>query len=74
MEALFQRSKLEKMKLEWIYINHKGDLSQRVIRVVDIQDEYVIAYCYERKQVRTFRKNNILSVFPLTSIRKSYGA
>lgn len=74
MEALFQRSKLEKMKLEWIYINHKCDLSQRVVRVVDIQDEYVIAYCYERKQVRTFRKNNILSVFPLTSIRKRYGA
>ncbi|WP_394217281.1 hypothetical protein [Halobacillus trueperi] len=49
MEALFQRSKRKKMKLHLIYINHNGQLSQRVVRVVDIQDEHVTAYCYKRK-------------------------
>ncbi|WLR46870.1 hypothetical protein LC065_15115 [Halobacillus litoralis] len=73
MEAYFQLMKLEKIKLAWIYINREGVISQRVVRVVDIQDEQIIAYFYERKQVGTIIKDHILSVLPLTSIRKSYG-
>ncbi|MBX0356356.1 hypothetical protein [Halobacillus sp. Nhm2S1] len=60
MEVWFQRSKLEKIKLEWIYINHKGGWSHRMILVIDIHNEHAAAYCYERKQVRTFLKDNML--------------
>lgn len=35
------------------YMDSKGTVSQRIIRVVDIDDKKVLAYCYYRKQVRS---------------------
>ncbi|MFA1820538.1 hypothetical protein ACDX78_10205 [Virgibacillus oceani] len=48
--------------LEIIYIDDDNNLTQRFIRVLDKYDNSILAYCYYRKQVRTFKINNILSV------------
>lgn len=51
-----------KAVLEMIYIDEDGKLTQRFIRVLDKHDHSILAYCYYRKQVRTFKVDNILSL------------
>lgn len=48
--------------LEMIYISANGKMTQRFIRVIKIQKDGMLAYCYYRKQVRMFKFQNILSV------------
>lgn len=64
MNEVWRRALEEKQKLELIYMADKGKISQRVIRVVSIKEETVLAYCYTRKTVRSFKLVNILSVTP----------
>ncbi|WLR46549.1 WYL domain-containing protein [Halobacillus litoralis] len=64
MNGVLRRALEEKQKLEFIYMADEGKISQRVIRVVSIKEETVLAYCYTRKTVRTFKLANILSVTP----------
>ncbi|UOR13093.1 hypothetical protein [Halobacillus amylolyticus] len=71
MEGLLSRSVEQKQKLEMIYLATDGQISQRVIRVLDIRDEEILAYCYSRRKVRTFLKVNILSI---AAVRKQLGA
>lgn len=64
MQSLLIRSKEEKLKLEMIYMTGKGELSQRVIRVINVYDHSILAYCFTRRKVRKFTNKNILSVLP----------
>ncbi|RYL95264.1 hypothetical protein EWI07_01810 [Sporolactobacillus sp. THM7-4] len=49
--------------IEIVYLTQKeGKLSQRYIRVIDDSGDYLKAYCYTRRQVRLFKKKNILAV------------
>jgi hypothetical protein len=38
-----------------------SDITMRNIKVLDIKEDRVMAYCYLRKQNRVFKKENILS-------------
>lgn len=62
MEGLLNRALTEKQKLEMIYIDSEGNMSQRVVRIVDVRNDSILAYCYFRKEVRSFKRDNILSV------------
>ncbi len=43
-------------------IYQKGnEITQRKIRVMEVTDDYVRAWCYLRNQPRVFRRENILS-------------
>lgn len=66
MERLLNHASESDQKLEMIYIDSKGNMSQRVIRVVKVEEDHVVVYCYARKQVRSFKLANILSVYPYT--------
>lgn len=61
MVGLLNKSLYEKEKIMIYYMDSKGKVSQRIIRVVDIDDKRVLAYCYYRKEVRSFKLENILS-------------
>ncbi|GAB3055259.1 WYL domain-containing protein [Virgibacillus ainsalahensis] len=61
MEDLLRRAVDKKQKLEMIYIASDNQISQRVIRVLQVTDESILAYCFTKKEVRTFKRNNILS-------------
>jgi predicted DNA-binding transcriptional regulator YafY len=37
------------------------DITERKIKVLDISEDKVKAYCYLRKETRIFKKDNILS-------------
>lgn len=48
--------------LEMIYLDSKGNISQRRMKVLSVNEESFKAFCYVRKQQRTFKIINILSV------------
>jgi predicted DNA-binding transcriptional regulator YafY len=64
MEGLFIRSIEENIPLEMIYLAEGHELSQRKLIVKEVNDEYIRAYCLLRKQMRTFKRKNILSILP----------
>ncbi|UOQ91476.1 hypothetical protein MUO14_12865 [Halobacillus shinanisalinarum] len=70
MECFITRSYEEQKKLEMIYLANDEQLSQRVIRVLAIQDNLILAYCYSRNQIRTFKKKNVMSVYPYKPKKK----
>ncbi|MEH7336640.1 hypothetical protein V7161_28855, partial [Neobacillus drentensis] len=72
MDGLLIRSIEENIPLEMIYLAENQELSQRSLIVKEISDEYIRAYCLLRKQIRTFRRANILSIMPESCPKNSY--
>jgi predicted DNA-binding transcriptional regulator YafY len=66
MDGLLLRSIEENIPLEIIYLSQDKQISQRKLIVKEVNDEYIRAYCLLRKQIRTFRRENILSLMPNT--------
>jgi predicted DNA-binding transcriptional regulator YafY len=66
MDGLLLRSIEENIPLEIIYLSQDQQISQRKLIVKEVNDEYIRAYCMLRKQIRTFRRENILSLMPNT--------
>jgi predicted DNA-binding transcriptional regulator YafY len=64
MDGLFIRSIEENIPLEMIYFDANQELSQRRLLVKEVNDEYIRAYCLLRKQIRIFKRENILSIMP----------
>ncbi|MGI8315181.1 hypothetical protein [Halobacillus mangrovi] len=69
MGNLMVRSKEENEKIDIIYLSSQGKLTQWMIRVIAIREIYILAYCFNRKEVRAFHTENILSAFPITNTR-----
>jgi len=65
MNVLLKRAVETGELLEMIYMSNNGELSQRRIKILAISDESIRAFCYTRKQSRTFKINNILSIMPI---------
>ena len=70
MKGLLLRAVESHEKLEMIYLSNKGEITQRIIQVEKVGDQSFRAYCYSRKQVRTFNLSNILSNAPLKMHRR----
>ncbi|MBN6889885.1 putative DNA-binding transcriptional regulator YafY [Cytobacillus horneckiae] len=70
MKGLLTRAAVSGEELEMIYLDNKGNISQRRIKVLSVYDESFRTYCYVRRQQRTFKTCNILSIGPLRSIRR----
>ncbi|MED3738694.1 hypothetical protein P4529_18160 [Virgibacillus pantothenticus] len=71
MLGLFKRSIESKQKIIIFYIDSDNKLTERYIRVIEIKENSILAYCFYRKQVRTFNMENILSA---GKVRKKDGA
>ncbi|MET3698304.1 hypothetical protein SAMN05877753_108159 [Bacillus oleivorans] len=56
--------------VEIIYESKQKQLTQRKIKILEIQDNQVKAYCYFRDQIRTFQIDQVLSAFPVYMERK----
>lgn len=61
MQWLFLDSIENKEKIMIYYVDQENNITQRFIRVIRINEGSIVAYCYWRKQVRTFSLENILS-------------
>nr|BDD44106.1 hypothetical protein 7 [Bacillaceae bacterium] len=64
MNIILKRSMQQKEKIMIFYIDSAGNVTQRYIRVIRINNNSVAAYCYYRKQARTFKLDNILTAGP----------
>lgn len=61
MNNLLKRSCENKTPIQIIYIDNNGQISQRTIKVLAVSNTVVKAYCYTKRQFRTFKLDNILS-------------
>lgn len=50
--------------VEIMYMNHKGVVSQRHVRILDIQGHKISAYCYAQQAPRVFHTERILALVP----------
>ncbi|WP_164214924.1 hypothetical protein [Virgibacillus sp. YIM 98842] len=48
-------------KIMIYYLDADGNITQRIIKVIDVHNGNMLAYCYYRKRVRSFKLVNILS-------------
>jgi len=55
------KASLERGSIITIIYNGKSGISERNIKVLEMNDGKVKAYCYLRKQIRYFKLENILS-------------
>lgn len=67
MNTLLNKSVSTGITLEMIYMDSKGNLSQRQIRVLEINDSSIKAFCYSKNQRRTFKLEQILSILPVNN-------
>ncbi|MDQ0174231.1 hypothetical protein [Bacillus chungangensis] len=65
MNGLLMRALESKEKLEMIYLSNSNEISQRQIRVIEVNKQSFKAYCFLRKQYRIFIISNVLSMQPL---------
>ncbi|WP_163970305.1 hypothetical protein [Oceanobacillus halotolerans] len=65
MIGILNRSKRNQEKVMIYYIDRKNHVTQRIIRVINIKDDVIVAYCFYRKKIRTFTITNILSAGPI---------
>lgn len=72
MDGLLLRSIEDNIPLEMIYLSEDQKISQRRLLVKEVNDDYIRAYCLLRKQMRTFRRENILSLMPNTRSNDSF--
>lgn len=72
MEGLLIRSIEQHMPLEMIYLADNQEITQRTLIIKEVTDEYIKAYCLLRKQVRTFKRDNILSIMPEARTKHRY--
>ncbi|MEK3821346.1 hypothetical protein MKY20_19935 [Cytobacillus sp. FSL W8-0315] len=70
MNGLLLRAASNGELLEMIYQDNKGNISQRRIKVLAVGEESFRAFCHIRKQQRTFKLENVLSVGPERKIRR----
>ncbi|WP_051353175.1 hypothetical protein [Thalassobacillus devorans] len=71
MDNILSRARENGKIIELIYFSKENDFTHRFVKVLSVNEEEILAFCYTRRQVRRFKKANILSAAP---IRKKKGA
>lgn len=61
MRGILQRALIQHTPIEIIYISQSGILTQRLIKVYEINEHTIKAYCLLRHKKRTFKIDSILS-------------
>lgn len=54
MNGLMKHAAGSRQRLDMIYINKNTQLSQRIIKVIGVTESTIIAYCFHKRQFRTF--------------------
>ena len=72
MNGMLLRSIEEQIPLEMIYLANNREITKRKLIIKEIKGEYIRAYCLLRKQMRTFKRENILSIMPESSTKQPY--
>ncbi|WP_026582114.1 hypothetical protein [Bacillus sp. J33] len=70
MKGLLLRAHESGEQLEIIYHSGSGEISQRVVKILEVQSDSIKAFCLLRKMPRVFRRENILSIGPINRHRR----
>lgn len=60
-DTVLKRAAKSGHPVEIIYMDEKGKITQRRIRIRALREDLVEAYCFERKGIRHFKRSNILA-------------
>ena len=61
-------SKYIGQEVEMIYIDSNNKISQRKVKVLSVNQDYIKAFCYLSYAPRTFKRENILSIGQLKEV------
>ncbi|PYZ94625.1 hypothetical protein CR194_03585 [Salipaludibacillus keqinensis] len=64
MEKMFERCKLRSQPIEMIYMSEKGLVTKRTITVQDWDTYMIWGFCHLRREMRRFKRSNVLSLMP----------
>lgn len=70
MKGLLKRAVSNGEDLEMIYLDNKGNISHRRINILYVYEESFRAYCCAKRQQRTFKFCNVLSIGPMRKVRR----
>lgn len=62
MDRWLRRFMEQRSPFTMIYQSEDGKFTKRFVLPISCSEDVLTAYCYLRKQVRTFKLSNILSV------------
>lgn len=65
MKGIFVRALEKQQKVVVMYMDKNQQLTQRVVKVLKVNEEYVLVYCFFRKKLRTLRMDHILAAEPM---------
>lgn len=74
MNRLLYQSFKESRAVEIIYQSKDNSFSQRTILVKDINQKYMKAFCFTKRQLRIFKIDSILAVSPVKVKKDRYYA
>ena len=72
MKGLLLRAASSETVLEMIYLDSNHEITKRKLIIKEINDEYIRAFCLMRQEMRTFKRENILSIMPEPSTKHRY--
>ncbi|MFP3440888.1 hypothetical protein R0K18_24450, partial [Pantoea sp. SIMBA_133] len=49
-------------KVEMIYVSEQNKITKRIVRILNVNEQEIIGYCYLRGDVRTFKIEQILAL------------
>jgi predicted DNA-binding transcriptional regulator YafY len=55
--------------VEMIYVSGENKITKRIVRILNVNEQEIIGYCYLRRNVRTFKVERILAVYPFKDFR-----
>lgn len=65
MKAQILKAFKHQQVIEMMYMANDGGISQRRVKVLRVSGESFQAYCFLRKEKRTFKMENVLSAYPV---------
>ncbi|MEK4883500.1 hypothetical protein NST81_02045 [Bacillus sp. FSL W8-0223] len=74
MKGLLLNAKENGTPLLMVYMNDQGIITERFITIKDFDEIHIKAFCHWKKQYRTFKCCNILSIGPGRQRQRRVGA
>lgn len=71
VRVLLEKSIKQNQLVNMVYMSKKGQITQRKIKALKMNEEQLHAFCFLRQDKRTFNINNILALEPIYTTRRN---
>lgn len=66
MKAQILKAFKHQQLVDMMYMANDGSISKRRVKILKVSGDSFQAYCFLRKEKRTFKMDNVLSAFPIS--------